>query len=111
MTYHKNQPVVFNSSMKWKVNDDRLPCTVLHTTVFVQQGDNTETIVGECSFTIGEIYIYQPLTTWLNLHTSDEVKENSLLIFSMRDFILSNRHVGIEGKSVFLFVIIQQPIV
>jgi len=98
MTYHKNQPVVFNSSMKWKVNDDRLPCTVLHTTVFVQQGNNTETIIGECSFTIGEIYIYQPLTTWLNLHTSDEVKENSLSIFFMYDFILSNRHVGIEGK-------------
>lgn len=56
--------------MKWKVEDDRLPCTVLHTKIY---RENNETIIGECSFTIGEIYIYQPLTTWLNLHDSDEV--------------------------------------
>ncbi len=30
-------------------------------------------MIGECSFTLGEIYIYQPLTTWLNLHDSNEV--------------------------------------
>ena len=60
--------------MKWNVDDDRLPCTVLHTILYLRQENNTDSIVGECSFTIGEIYIYQPLTTWLNLHDSDEVK-------------------------------------
>ncbi|CAF3353132.1 unnamed protein product [Rotaria sp. Silwood1] len=72
ITYHKSQPVIFNSSMKWKVIDDHLPCTVLHTTLYTRQENNTEIVVGECSFTIGEVYIYQPLTTWLNLHDSDE---------------------------------------
>ncbi|CAF0908954.1 unnamed protein product [Adineta steineri] len=72
ITYDKSQPVLFNSSMKWKVDDDRLPCTVLHTTLYLQHENNSETIIGECSFTIGEIYIYQPLTTWLNFHDSNE---------------------------------------
>jgi hypothetical protein len=60
--------------MKWKIDDDRLPCTVLYTTLYIREENNIETIIGECSFTLGEIYIYQPLTTWLNLHNSDEVK-------------------------------------
>lgn len=61
--------------MKWKVLDGHLPCTALHTALHVRQEDNnTDSLVGECSFTIGEVYIYQPLTTWLNLHDSDEVK-------------------------------------
>lgn len=34
-------------------------------------------MLGESSFTLGEIYIYQPLTTWLNLHDSDEVGNRS----------------------------------
>ncbi len=72
--YHKNQPVLFNSFMKWKIDDDRLPFTVLHTTVYIREENNTEIMIGECSFTLGEIYIYQPLTTWLNLHDSDKVK-------------------------------------
>ncbi|CAF0949331.1 unnamed protein product [Rotaria sordida] len=72
ITYHKSQPVIFNSSMKWKVIDNHLPRTVLHTTLYVRKENNTEILVGECSFTIGEVYIYQPLTTWLNLHDSDE---------------------------------------
>lgn len=59
--------------MKWKVDDDHLPSTVLNTTLYIQQENNGEIIVGECSFTLGEIYIYQPLTTWLNLHDSNEV--------------------------------------
>jgi hypothetical protein len=67
--------------MKWKVDDDRLPCTVLHTTLYIQEENNTEKIVGECSFTIGEIYIYQPLTTWLNLNDTDEVKNSSSIFF------------------------------
>ncbi|CAF0815587.1 unnamed protein product [Adineta ricciae] len=72
ITYHPNQPLVFHSSMRWKVDDGRLPSTVLHTSLHAQQENQTETLVGECSFTIGEIYIYQPLTTWLNLHDSDK---------------------------------------
>jgi len=66
--------------MKWKIDDARLPCTVLHTTLYIQEENNTETMVGESSFALGEIYIYQPLTTWLNLHDSDEVRRYLLLI-------------------------------
>jgi hypothetical protein len=72
---------MFNSSMKWKVDDDRLPCTVLHTILYTRQENNTEIMVGECSFTIGEVYIYQPLTTWLNLHDSDEVRSIAYFFF------------------------------
>ena len=68
--------------MRWKVDDDRLPSTVLHTSLHAQQENQTETLVGECSFTIGEIYIYQPLTTWLNLHDGDKVNESNKSIFS-----------------------------
>jgi hypothetical protein len=64
--------------MKWKIDDDRLPCTVLHTTLYNRsEANNADTMIGESSFTLGEIYIYQPLTTWLNLHDSDEVKNKS----------------------------------
>lgn len=65
---------MFHATMKWKVNDNQLPCTVLHTSLHAQQDNHTESLLGECSFTIGEIYIYQPLTTWLNLYQSDEVR-------------------------------------
>lgn len=82
--------------MKWKVDDDRLPCTVLHTILYTRQENNTEIMVGECSFTIGEVYIYQPLTTWLNLRDSDEVRYKLLISFVV--FISSDRHVGIWVK-------------
>ena len=58
--------------MKWKVNDDHLARAVLHVALHILQ-DNIQVLIGQCSFAIGEIYIYQPLTTWLNLHDSDEV--------------------------------------
>jgi hypothetical protein len=62
--------------MTWKIDDDRLPYTVLHSTLYIREENNTETMIGECSFTLGEVYIYQPLTTWLNLHDSDKVKNS-----------------------------------
>jgi hypothetical protein len=61
--------------MRWNVDDDRLPCTVLHTSVYARDDRANETVLGECSFTIGEIYIYQPLTTWLNLYENDAVSD------------------------------------
>lgn len=67
--------------MKWKINDDHLPCTVLNTKLYYRDENNSEIMIGECSFTIGEIYIYQPLTTWLNLHDSDEVGRKKKFIF------------------------------
>ena len=79
--------------MKWKVEDDHLPCTVLHTSVYRK---NNETIIGECSFTIGEIYIYQPLTTWLNLHNSDEVGKNEKVMTS--SFVLIGMLVSWRNK-------------
>jgi hypothetical protein len=83
--------------MKWKVDDDRLPCTVLHTTLYIQEENNTEKIVGECSFTIGEIYIYQPLTTWLNLNDTDEVKF-FIDFFAVLFHLIYHRYIGIEAK-------------
>ena len=74
--------------MKWQVEDDHLPCTVLHTNVYTR---DTKTMLGECSFTIGEIYIYQPLTTWLNLLNSDEV---------------CGRKVPVEGLFVFIGMLV-----
>lgn len=100
MSYQKGQPVIFNSSMKWQVNDDNLPCTALHSALYMRQENNIETLLGESSFTIGEVYIYQPLTTWLNLRDSDKVKIiNMLSNLEKKVFlILSNRYVGIEVK-------------
>jgi len=72
--------------MKWKIDDNRLPCTVLHTIVYSREETNTETMIGESSFTLGEIYIYQPLTTWLNLHDSNEVKKK--IVHAMKIYYL-----------------------
>jgi len=60
--------------MKWQINDDHLPSTVLNTSVYICDDNQTETLIGQCTFTLGEIYIYQPLTTWLNLQDSNEVR-------------------------------------
>jgi hypothetical protein len=61
--------------MKWKVVDDHLPCTVLHIHLYARHDNQSDAMLGQCTFTIGEIYIYQPLTTWLNFYQSDEVRE------------------------------------
>jgi len=87
--YEKNPLIPLNASMKWKVIDDHLPCTVLRIHLYARENNLNEILLGECSFTIGEIYIYQPLTTWLNLYPSDQVisdrkqcRSSSLNLFS-----------------------------
>ena len=99
--------------MRWKVDDDRLPCTVLHTSVYARDDQTNETLLGECSFTIGEIYIYQPLTTWLNLYENDAVSDRSETgapSICHLPLLFTRRHARIWVRSVSRSATIRRPI-
>ncbi|CAF1644320.1 unnamed protein product, partial [Didymodactylos carnosus] len=65
--------VEYNSLMKWKIDDRLLTQTTLHAILYCISENNIEKIVGETAFKVGELYIFQPLTTWLNIRDDNDI--------------------------------------